>query len=347
MDSGVPDEDRAQGDCVDDPARGIRVTGRMRTMTIKMGAATRICLATCLIVRAFPCTADDKCPIAKEPVNLRSTILALDDLFWEAASRHDVETLSRLFADDYSGIDNDGTRWTKATMLDQHQMARLGDLKGTSERELIQVGDHAALLTYDARFNVFTRDGVLRDKAYQRLLSCWVQRDGGWFVRFSQVTDLAGTTTQPQPSDHQADRQTGNPEGSKEGNEQGKPGTGKTTVISLRDVIVDEVDAGHNTITVTIGRKKPLGDEAKVTRHQEGKVGTVEPTISTKLVNLPVTKDAEIRISSRHFPSVANNVQRVLSELKPGMPASLELTVCEDETARPIVVSKIVGWREP
>ena len=319
----------------------------MRTMTIKTRAATGICLATCLMVQAFPCPADDESPGAKELGKARDAIVALDDQFWEAASRHDVETLSRLFADDYYGIGNDGTRWTKAAMLEQHRTARLGDLKRSSEREVIRVGDHAVLLTYDARFNVFAKNGVLRDTAYQRLLSCWVQRDGGWFVRFSQATDLARPATQSQPSDPQADRQKKKPVGREEGDEHGKSGTGKTTVISLRDVIVDEVDAGQNTITVTIGRKEPVGDEAKGTSHQEGKVVTGKPRISTRLVDLPVAKDAEIRISSRRFPSVANNLQRGLSELQPGMPASLELTVYEEETARPILVSKVVGWREP
>jgi hypothetical protein len=64
-------------------------------------------------------------------------------------------------------------------------------------------------------------------------------------------------------------------------------------------------------------------------------------------VTIVTCLDAHVRISSRHFPSVANNLQRRLSELKPGMPASLELTVGEDEIVKPLVVSKIVGWREP
>ena len=316
-------------------------------MTIRPRAAMAICLATCLVVRVVPSLAADEPRSDSEPGRLRDTILVLDDQFWEAASRHDVETLSRLFADDYYGIGNDGTRWTKAARLEEHRTARLGDLKRTSEREVIRVGDHAVLLTYDARFNVFAKNGVLRDTAYQRLLSCWVQRDGGWFVRFSQATDLARPATQSQPSDPQADRQKTKPEGREEGDEHGKSGTGKTTVISLRDVIVDEVDAGQNTITVTIGRKEPVGDEAKGTSHQEGKVVTGKPRISTRLVDLTVAKDAEIRISSRRFPSVANNLRLGLSELQPGMPAALELTVYEEETARPIVVSKVVGWREP
>ena len=212
-------------------------------MTIRSKAAIGICLGSCLLVWAIFSVVAEEPRSGIEPGKLRETILGLDDQFWEAASRHDVEPLSRLFADDYYGIGNDGTRWTKATMLDQHRTARLGDLKRTSEREVIRVGEHAVLLTYDARFKVFAKDGVLRDTAHQRLLSCWVQRDGGWFVRFSQATDLAGPATQSQPSGHQVDRQRTKPEGSKEENEDGKPGMSKTTVISLRDVIVDEVDA--------------------------------------------------------------------------------------------------------
>ena len=289
-------------------------------MTIRSRAAMGICLACMPLGLGDPQPRADEPRRGSEPGRLRDTILVLDDQFWEAASRHDVETLSRLFADDYYGIGNDGTRWTKATILEQHRTARLGDLKRTSEREVIRVGDHAVLLTYDARFNVFTKEGVLRDKAHQRLLSCWVQRDGGWFVRFSQATDLAGPASQAEPIGQPVDRQKTNPERSKEENQQEKPGTGKKTVISLRDVIVDEVDADQNTITVTIGRNDTPGGEGKGINDQKGKVATGERRISTRLVNLPVTKDAHIRISSRRFPSVSNNVQRGFQNCNRGCP---------------------------
>jgi hypothetical protein len=299
-------------------------------MTIRAKPAMMICLAACLVVQGTSRLAAEEPDSGNEPGKLRDTILALDDHFWDATSRHDVETLSRLFADDYYGIGGDGSRWTKASILDQHRMARLGDLKRTSESQVIRVGEHAVLLTYDAKFKVFTKAGVLTNQMHQRLMSCWVQRDGGWFVRFSQATDLAGSTTQSQPSDSQTDRRPSGVEEPTKRDDEGKPGINKTTTVSLRDVTVDEVDAGQNTITLTIG-----------------KVVTGNTSVSARLVNLPVAKDAEIRISSRRFPSVANNVQRGLSELQPGMPASLELKVCQDESACPIVVSKIVGWREP
>jgi len=94
---------------------------------------------------------------------------------------------------------------------------------------------------------------------------------------------------------------------------------------------------------VTVGRKETLGGKVEGIGDKEAKVATGERRISTRLVSLPVVKDADITISSRRFPSVANHVPRHLSELKPGMLASLQLTAGEDEIVKPLVVSKIVG----
>jgi hypothetical protein len=318
-------------------------TSRLRVMA-------EISFATCLLalVRApvISHANADETPSVTEVGKLRETILALDDHFWAAACRYDVKTLNRLFAADYYGLGNDGSRWTKATMLEQHRTARLGDLKLTSEREVIALGEHTVLLTYDARFKVFTKDGVLRDTAHQRLLSCRVQRDGEWVVVFSQATDLAVPTTQTEAIDSQADNPSRCPERPKEGNEHGTRGISKPIVINLRDVLVDEVDVGQNTISVTIGRKDDSGRKPEGESDQGGK-DIAAKRISTRLVNLPVAKDAEIRISFRHEPSVATNEQRGLSELTRGMPASLELSVSEDDIVKPLAVSKVVGWRDP
>ncbi len=319
-------------------------------MMVRSRAAMGLCLATCFLVVWVPGISHviaGEPPIVHESGELRDTILALDDQFWEAASRHDGKALGRLFAEDYYGIGNDGTRCSKASILEQYGTTRLCELKRTSERQVIRIGKETALLTYDASFKVFTKDGVLRDTAHHRLLSCWVQRDGGWFVRFSQATDLEIPATLSQPSDPQADRRSRSPEGPKKRDEDRKPGIGKMTIIKLRDVIVEEVDACENTITVTIGRNDTPGGKLEGIKDQGGKNATGKRKLSTRLVYLPVTKDAEIRIKFRHEPSVANNIPRGLSELKPGMPASLELTVGEGNLLCPISVSKIVGWLEP
>jgi hypothetical protein len=102
-----------------------------------------------------------------------------------------VETLGRLFASDYLGLGNDGIRWTKPALLDQHRQFRLAERKFSTEREVVRIDEHTAILTYEATFKVFNKAGQQTDTAHQRLLSCWVQRDGGWFVKFSQATNVA------------------------------------------------------------------------------------------------------------------------------------------------------------
>ena len=123
------------------------------------------------------------------PQGLSDTILSLDQQFWEAAARHDVEAIGRLIADHYVGITPDGRRWTKPEILEQHRAVRLAGMRRTTEREVIRVHDHAAILTYSARFDLYGRDGTPAGSAHQRMVSCWVQRDGGWFVAFAHVID--------------------------------------------------------------------------------------------------------------------------------------------------------------
>ncbi len=118
----------------------------------------------------------------------------------------------------------------------------------------------------------------------------------------------------------------------------------KVQTLHFLDVVIEEVDAAHNTITVTIGLKKVLVGRTQVLGEGRVEAGPSEPGKLTRLVNLPVGKPAAITISS-HLPSVGNHQPRQLTELKPGMPASLELVLNEGELGRPIVVTKIVGWR--
>jgi RNA polymerase sigma factor (sigma-70 family) len=134
--------------------------------------------------------ADDKTSAEVKAGNLRDTILVLDQQFWQAASKHDVETLGRLFASDYLGLGTDGTRFTKPALLEQHRQFRLNALNVTTEREVVRIDEHTAILTYEATFKVFRKDGQQVEATHQRLLACWVQRDGGWFVKFSQATKV-------------------------------------------------------------------------------------------------------------------------------------------------------------
>ena len=126
-----------------------------------------------------------------EAESIRDLLLAQDQQFWVAAARHDTETLAALFADDYLGFGVEGTRWSKSEILAQHSRVRLGDLQRTTEREVIHLNDRAAVLVYQAAFRMYAQDGQPLDAAHQRMLSCWIKRDGRWVVKFSQVTSAA------------------------------------------------------------------------------------------------------------------------------------------------------------
>jgi ketosteroid isomerase-like protein len=130
---------------------------------------------------------------------LRSTLLVLDKQVWEAMSSHDIDTLRKLFADDYTGLTPDGTRWTKAAILEQAARVRTGDLKLLTEREVFRVHPQAAILTYDASYIIYDKAKVRYNSPHQRMTSCWAQRDGGWFVVFSQITDLGKSATPAVP----------------------------------------------------------------------------------------------------------------------------------------------------
>jgi RNA polymerase sigma factor (sigma-70 family) len=127
---------------------------------------------------------------AASPANrgsLRDTLLELDQQMWEARAKHDTDTLGRLLADDFLGLGHDGTRWTRSALLAHYKQIRTSDLQVTKPKEVVRLNADTAVLTYEARFKVYNRDGKLSDTGHQRMTSCWVQRDGGWFVKFIQT----------------------------------------------------------------------------------------------------------------------------------------------------------------
>jgi RNA polymerase sigma factor (sigma-70 family) len=136
--------------------------------------------------------ADDKTAGDAKAGNLRDTLLVLDQQFWQAVSKHDVETLGHLMAGDYFGLGTDDTRYTKASLLESYRQFRSTDLKVTSEREVVRIDERTAILTYNATFKVFRKNGQLAGgrPTHRRLLFCWVQRDGGWFIKFSKDSEV-------------------------------------------------------------------------------------------------------------------------------------------------------------
>ncbi|MCI0376126.1 MAG: sigma-70 family RNA polymerase sigma factor [Gemmataceae bacterium] len=179
--------------------------GVLKAMLLaKLKAASAFCFALSLVLFLSGTFSNagaqtGAAPAAQANGNLRDTLLVLDQQYWAASAKHDVATLSRLFANDYQGISHDGTRWTKTSLLAHHRDVRTGDLEVTTEKEVFRLNPQAALLTYDAKFKVYSKSGALADTAHQRLLSCWVQRDGGWFVVFSRVSEPTDKAARLQP----------------------------------------------------------------------------------------------------------------------------------------------------
>src|SRR5262249_11025085 len=58
---------------------------------------------------------------------LRDTLLLLDKQFWEATSKHDIDTVRKLLADDCVFLVPNVSRWGKAEWLDHLRQVRSSD----------------------------------------------------------------------------------------------------------------------------------------------------------------------------------------------------------------------------
>src|SRR6516162_7387258 len=127
------------------PFSGLKKVTKLKSLAV--GFITVACVLALGSAVGHRLMADDKASAEVKAGNLRDTLLVLDQQFWEAASKHDVETLGRLFASDYLGLGTDGTRFTKPALLEQHRQFRLNALNVTTEREVVRIDEHTAILT--------------------------------------------------------------------------------------------------------------------------------------------------------------------------------------------------------
>jgi RNA polymerase sigma factor (sigma-70 family) len=160
----------------------------------KIKTALGVCLAVGFLVLGSACgyraLAADKAAAAPadKKNELRDTLLLLDNQFWEALSKNDTDTLRKILADDYVAYDPAGHHWNRAKTLEFYQDTRVCDVKFLSEREVFRIDGHTALLIYEVKFRGESRAGP--SACHQRNTAVWVQRDGGWFVKFSQCAHL-------------------------------------------------------------------------------------------------------------------------------------------------------------
>jgi RNA polymerase sigma factor (sigma-70 family) len=165
---------------------------------LKAMMLTKLKLAACLCVAAvlvFLGTGwNSHAPAADKPATsedrLRDTLQVLDKQWWEAASKYDVDTIGKILADDWVAVNPKGPDWTKARYLERCRQSRFVDVRFVTERRVVRVDKHSAIMTYEVYWRGQEKSGTLHDWAHDRMVSCWVQRDGGWFVKYTECVNL-------------------------------------------------------------------------------------------------------------------------------------------------------------
>lgn len=152
-----------------------------------------ICLAVALLLGgvfgycAFP--GGNAAPEAAGD-RLADTLTLLDKQWWEATSRYDVDTLNKLLTEDYIAFNADGPRWTRAMTLDNYRKSRYTEVQFLTERAVFRIDEHTAIMSYQVRWRGEGKDGSGVSSGRNRLVHCWVQRDGGWFIKYTESVSL-------------------------------------------------------------------------------------------------------------------------------------------------------------
>jgi hypothetical protein len=167
--------------------------GVMKAMLlIKVRTAVGICLAVGVLMLGslfgYRTLAADKTPPPPPQDRLADTLTLLDKQWWEAASRYDVDTLGKILADDWVGPT--GSNWTKAISLDHYRRFRYTEVKFLTERRVVRVDDRAAIMSYEVQWRAEDKARQPSGEGHDRIIHCWVQRDGGWFVKYTECVNL-------------------------------------------------------------------------------------------------------------------------------------------------------------
>jgi hypothetical protein len=133
---------------------------------------------------------EDKGLAAPAQDKLTDTLLRLDKQFWEAASNYDVDSLAKLLADDYIGFSPTGNHWTKKITLERYGQSRFTNVKFPSGRFVTRLNEHTVLLSYEVVWGAEDKGiGVRSGLNHDRMISCWVEHDGGWFLRYTECVN--------------------------------------------------------------------------------------------------------------------------------------------------------------
>jgi RNA polymerase sigma factor (sigma-70 family) len=160
-----------------------------------LGTALVLGLLTLGGVFGYRTLAAEKAPPEPAKDRLADTLVLLDKQWWEAASSYDVDTLSKILADDWVGPS--GSDWTKAVSLDHYRRFRYTEVTILTERRVVRVDERTAIMSYEVGWRAEDKAGRPAGGSHDRIVHCWVQRDGGWFVKFTECVPLRDAATAP------------------------------------------------------------------------------------------------------------------------------------------------------
>jgi hypothetical protein len=152
-----------------------------------------------------PAPAADKAAPVLCDNNLRDTLLVLDKQQWDAASSHDVDTLAKILAPDLIIFSPTGQHWNRERYLQRCRESRYINVKFPTGKEVIRINEHTAIMTYEVVWGADDKGiGARPGLNHDRMISCWVQRDGGWFLRYVECVNRVNFPDRREPAERPA-----------------------------------------------------------------------------------------------------------------------------------------------
>ena len=136
-------------------------------------------------------SAQDAASSEKLVAELRATIRQYDD----ALRRGDAAAVARFWTPDYTFVNPQGQRVTRAERLDNVRAARTAfdSLAHEPKEEQIRTyGDRDPVAVYTALLSIGGRYSGRAEQGQYRALVVWIRRDGRWQQVASQLTPVLG-----------------------------------------------------------------------------------------------------------------------------------------------------------
>ncbi len=122
----------------------------------------------------------------KPPNPLAQSLIAAETRFIAAAKKHDPDYFKRTLTDDYLFVGYDGQLHDRQEVLGERSSDAL-DLMPYNMK-VMELGDGAALVTYDVILHVPPEEDQGPPPRYQHWSSLWIRQGDQWKLKFQQST---------------------------------------------------------------------------------------------------------------------------------------------------------------